>query len=95
MQDGWTVVWLCDPYWGNSRKHDQQWFQLLDDKYGYGVLFTFLRGDSHHRGGEIFDYVKSFQPRRLPDKRADKGIRSYGLYFTAEAQYIFDGAENK
>lgn len=91
IREGWTVLWLSDPYWGNSRKHDQQWFQLLDDKCGYGVLFTFLGGDSHRRGEEIFDYVKALQARRVPDKRADKGIRSYGLYLTTEAHQLLDG----
>lgn len=82
LADGWTVVWLCDPYWGNTKEQDRQWFQLLNAQCGYGLLFTCVGGNALRHGSDKFDFEKTLGAPRAPAPklRADGNVSSYGLY---------------
>ncbi|MGD0693569.1 MAG: hypothetical protein ABSB82_01815 [Terriglobia bacterium] len=84
-KDGWTVIWLCDPYWGDSKDRDKEWFRLLDvQSGGHGLLFACVGGDSRFIGPDKFDYVKTLGAPGPPDFRIDDNVRSYGLYLSKE-----------
>jgi hypothetical protein len=86
---GRTVIWLCDLYWGASRYEDRSWIRLLNDlPETYGILFALVGGDSRFRGREKFNYEKLRGTQCLPSRRADDNVRSYGLFFTDAAKEL-------
>lgn len=92
--DGWTLIWLCDPYFGESKSRDREWFQLLrmtsraQGRSSFGLVFAFVGGNSNLRGPEKFDYARTIGAPSAPLHRIDENVRSYGLYFTDSAKRL-------
>jgi hypothetical protein len=83
---GQTVVWLCDPFFGNEKKLDRQWFALLEVLSNtFGILFSVVGGNSHKEGRDKFNYQEVLGAPRPPDESKHSNVRSYGLYFTETA----------
>lgn len=88
QKDGYTVIWLCDPFWGSNKAHDRGWTELISLDGTYGVLFAYCAGNSQKRGTAKFDYAKVTGLDRTTDRRIDDGIRSYALYFTPTSRSL-------
>lgn len=87
-KEGYSVIWLCDPFWGRHKAEDRAWMDLLSLEDTYGMIFAYCAGDSRKRGSAKFDYAKVTGLDRPPDRRIDDGIRSYALYFTPVVQSL-------
>ncbi len=88
-RSGWTIVWLCDPYFGRFRDQDRAWFELLSTKQAaaaVGILFAVVGGNSRLNGRDKFSYVRSLGAPGEPTVQVDDNIRSYGLFLTASAR---------
>lgn len=90
---GYTVIWLCDPFWGSSKADDTRWFQLLNGAEGYGILFAYVGGNSRLSGPDKFDYMKGIGAPAPPPFRFDDNIRSYALYCTTSTERILSAGE--
>jgi len=91
-KEGYSVIWLCDPFWGRHKVEDRAWTGLLNLKDTYGLIFACCAGDSRKRGPAKFDYAKVTGLDSPPDHRIDDRIRSYALYFTpAVRSLLSDG----
>jgi len=85
--EGWTIIWLSDPYWGDSKDRDKEWFQVLDPQGGsYGLLFACVGGISKFTGPDKFDYVKTLGAPGPPRFRIADNVRSYGLYVSNQPE---------
>ncbi|MBI4678099.1 MAG: DUF2442 domain-containing protein [Elusimicrobia bacterium] len=91
VEDGFSVFWLCDPFWGKSKDDDMRWWRLLEDvPQTYGILFAYVGGDSTKTGMGKLDFQKTIHAPCQPWRQAPDNIRAYGLYCTHAVCRLFD-----
>lgn len=90
-EDGYHVIWLCDPYWGKTKREDRVWWCLLQNsevQKTSGMIFAYVRGNSRLRGPEKFDFPKTIWAPSAPCPHREEGICAYGLYLTEAAREL-------